>query len=160
MGPSAPPRSSATVATSTGATGSGSPYDPSACSVSLFSREWGGGERKTFGLGVGLLRGASSPPRSPRASSTSPSSTTDVAAVLKKMPFGLSLLSFCTSFSQLSRYGLAIPSLSDGSCAGTTICRQPVLRTLCLTNLWHLQLSSVFIHLTDSPFGLHVYHLH
>ena len=117
-------------------------------------------ERKTFGLGVGLLRGASSPPRSPRASSTSPSSTTDVAAVLKKMPFGLSLLSFCTSFSQLSRYGLAIPSLSDGSCAGTTICRQTVLRTLCLTNLWHRQFSSVFIHLTDSPFGLHVYHLH
>ena len=29
-----------------------------------------------------------------------------------------------------------------------------------LTNLWHRQLSSVFIHLTDSPFGLHVYHLH
>jgi hypothetical protein len=133
---------------------------PLARARSPFFSGVGGGERKTFGLGVGLLRGASSPPRSPRASSTSPSSPALVAAVLKKMPFGLSLLSFCTSFSQLSRCGLATPSLSDGSCAGTTICRQPVLRTLCLTNLWHRQLSSVFIHLTDSPFGLHVYHLH
>ena len=28
------------------------------------------------------------------------------------------------------------------------------------TNQWHHQLSSVFIYLTNSPFGLHVYHLH
>jgi hypothetical protein len=69
----------------------------------------GSWERKTSGLGVGLLRGASSPPRSPRASSTTPSSATDIAAVLKKMQFKLSLLSFCTSFSQLSRCGLATP---------------------------------------------------
>ena len=44
-----------------------------------------------------------------------------------------SLLSFCTSFSQLSRYGLATPSSHDGCCAGAPICRQPVLRTLCFT---------------------------
>jgi hypothetical protein len=31
---------------------------------------------------------------------------------------------------------------------------------LCLTNRWHHQLSSVFIYLTNSPFGKHVYHLH
>ena len=46
-----------------------------------------------------------------------------------------SLLSFCTSFSQLSRYGLATPSSHDGCCAGAPICRQPVLRTLCFTKL-------------------------
>jgi hypothetical protein len=28
------------------------------------------------------------------------------------------------------------------------------------TNRWHHHLSSVFIYLTNSPFGLHVYHLH
>ena len=71
-----------------------------------------------------------------------------------------SLLSFCTSFSQLSRYGLATPSSHDGCCAGAPICRQPVLRTLCFTNRWNHHLLSVFIYLTNSPFGLHVYHLH
>ena len=45
-----------------------------------------------------------------------------------------SLLSFCTSFSQLSRYGLATPNSHDGCCAGAPICRQPVLRTLCFTS--------------------------
>jgi hypothetical protein len=86
--------------------------------------------------------------------------TTVVATVLERMQFAHSLLSFCTSFSQFSRCGLATPSHRDGSCAGSPVCRQPVLRTLCLTNRWHRQFPSVFIHLTTSPFGLHVYHLH
>jgi hypothetical protein len=34
--------------------------------------------------------------------------------------------------SQLSRYGLATPSHRDGSCAGSPICRQPVLAYLML----------------------------
>ena len=71
-----------------------------------------------------------------------------------------SLLSFCTSFSQLSRYGLATPSSHDGCCAGTAICMQTVLRTLCFTNRLYPHLSSVFTHLTNSPFGLNVYPLH
>ena len=91
--------------------------------------------------------------------SAPPLSTTAVAAVLKKRSHA-SILSFCTSFSQLSRYGLATPSSHDGCCAGAPICRQPVLRTLCFTNRWNHHLSSVFIYLTNSPFGLHVYHLH
>jgi hypothetical protein len=60
--------------------------------------------------------------------------TTVVATVLERMQFAHSLLSFCTSFSQFSRCGLATPSHRDGSCAGSPVCRQPVLRTLCLTN--------------------------
>ena len=91
--------------------------------------------------------------------SAPPLSTTAVAAVLKKRSHA-SILSFCTSFSQLSRYGLATPSSHDGCCAGAPICMQPVLRTLCFTNRWNHHLSSVFIYLTNSPFGLHVYHLH
>ena len=91
--------------------------------------------------------------------SAPPLSTTAVAAVLKKRSHA-SILSFCTSFSQLSRYGLATPSSHDGCCAGAPICRQPVLRTLCFTNRWNHHLLSVFIYLTNSPFGLHVYHLH
>ncbi len=65
--------------------------------------------------------------------SAPPLSTTAVAAVLKKRSHA-SILSFCTSFSQLSRYGLATPSSHDGCCAGAPICMQPVLRTLCFTN--------------------------
>jgi hypothetical protein len=61
--------------------------------------------------------------------------TTVVATVLERMQFAHSLLSFCTSFSQLSRCGLATPSHRDGSCAGSPVCRQPVLRTLCLTKV-------------------------
>ena len=67
--------------------------------------------------------------------SAPPLSTTAVAAVLKKRSHA-SILSFCTSFSQLSRYGLATPSSHDGCCAGTAICMQTVLRTLCFTKVY------------------------
>jgi hypothetical protein len=48
----------------------------------------------------------------------------------------------------------------------TTKCRttktqlKTAVITINRTNRWHRQFPSVFIHLTTSPFGLHVYHLH
>ena len=125
----------------------------------LLSRGWGVGKEKptarapAYSAESALLLAARAVPSAP------PLSTTAVAAVLKKRSHA-SLLSFCTSFSQLSRYGLATPSSHDGCCAGAPICRQPVLRTLCFTNRWNHHLSSVFTHLTNSPFGLNVYPLH
>ena len=119
----------------------------------------GGWERKTYGQGTGLFCGVSPSPRSPRGSFRS-ASLHHCRCCCAQEAQHASLLSFCTSFSQLSRYGLATPSSHDGCCAGAPICRQPVLRTLCFTNRWNHHLSSVFIYLTNSPFGLHVYHLH
>ena len=119
----------------------------------LASREKPTARAPAYSAESALLLAARAVPSAP------PLSTTAVAAVLKKRSHA-SLLSFCTSFSQLSRYGLATPSSHDGCCAGAPICRQPVLRTLCFTNRWNHHLSSVFIYLTNSPFGLHVYHLH
>ena len=117
-------------------------------------------ERKTYGQGTGLFCGVSPSPRSPRGSFRSASLHHCRCCCAQRNAAHASLLSFCTSFSQLSRYGLATPSSHDGCCAGAPICRQPVLRTLCFTNRWNHHLSSVFIYLTNSPFGLHVYHLH
>jgi hypothetical protein len=71
-------------------------------------------ERKTSRLGVGLLRGASPPPRSPRASSTSPSSNTAVAAMLKKMPLMIDglcsgSLFFLSAIALVNFLGVASP---------------------------------------------------
>ena len=120
----------------------------------------GGWERKIlrrilgYSAESGLLLVACAIPSDP------PLFTTVVATVLKRTWFTLLFFLSALVFSQLSRYGLATPSSHDGYCAGAPTCRQPVLRTLCFTNRWHHQLSSVFIYLTNSPFGLHVYHLH
>ena len=132
----------------------------SPCSLILLSRGWGVGREKSYGQGTGLFDGVSSSPRSPRGSFRSASLHHCCCCCAQEGVVHASLLSFCTSFSQLSRYGLATPSSHDGCCAGAPICRQQVLHTLCFTNRWHHQLSSVFIYLTNSPFGLHVYHLH
>ena len=121
--------------------------------VALLPKEKPTARAPAYSAESALLLAARAVPSAP------PLSTTAVAAVLKKRSHA-SILSFCTSFSQLSRYGLATPSSHDGCCAGAPICRQPVLRTLCFTNRWNHHLSSVFIYLTNSPFGLHVYHLH
>ena len=119
----------------------------------LGSREKPTARAPAYSAESALLLAARAVPSAP------PLSTTAVAAVLKKRSHA-SILSFCTSFSQLSRYGLATPSSHDGCCAGTAICMQTVLRTLCFTNRLYPHLSSVFTHLTNSPFGLNVYPLH
>ena len=105
----------------------------SPCSLILLSRGWGVGREKSYGQGTGLFDGVSSSPRSPRGSFRSASLHHCCCCCAQEGVVHASLLSFCTSFSQLSRYGLATPSSHDGCCAGAPICRQSVLRTLCFT---------------------------
>jgi len=85
-----------------------------------------GGEKNP----TGLFRGASSSPSSLRNSLRSSSLDHCCCCCAQEDAVHASLLSFCTSFSQLSRYGLATPSSYDSYCAGAPICRQPVLSTL------------------------------
>jgi hypothetical protein len=105
---------------------------PSPLLLLLFSRKRV--QRKSYGQGTGLFCGVSPSPRSPRGSFRSASLHHCRCCCAQRNAAHASLLSFCTSFSQLSRYGLATPSSHDGCCAGAPICRQPVLRTLCFTN--------------------------
>jgi hypothetical protein len=73
---------------------------------------------KSYGQCTGLFGGISSSPRSPRDSFRSASLHHFCCCCAQEGVFRASLLSFSTSFSQLSRYGLATPSSHDGCCAG------------------------------------------
>ena len=88
----------------------------SPCSLILLSRGWGVGREKSYGQGTGLFDGVSSSPRSPRGSFRSASLHHCCCCCAQEGVVHASLLSFCTSFSQLSRYGLATPSSHDGCC--------------------------------------------